>query len=104
MLPRTKRPCYLARTITSHRRPSAAVRLMRRVRESGTAAPAGFGGPRHPVLDPHKSLICSLLEAKPDITLVELRTELARHGVVVRAPSIILRWFRRARLTRKMTP
>ena len=81
--------------------PSAAVKLMRRVRESGTAAPARFGGHRRPVLDGHESLVRSLVEAKPDITLVEIRTDLARHGVVVRAPSTILRWLRRAGLTRK---
>jgi transposase len=81
--------------------PSAAVKLMRRVRESGTAAPARFGGHRRPVLDAHENLVRSFVEAKPDITLVEIRTDLARHGVVVRAPSTILRWLRRAGLTRK---
>ena len=61
--------------------PSAAVKLMRRVRESGTAAPARFGGHRRPLLDAHESLVRALVQAKPDITLVEIRTDLARHGV-----------------------
>ena len=81
--------------------PSAAVKLLRRVRESGNAAPARFGGHRRPILDEHEALVRSLLNAKPDTTLVELQAELARRGVVVRAPSTILRWLRRSGLTRK---
>jgi transposase len=80
--------------------PSAAVKLMR-VRESGSPAPARFGGHRRPILDEHDAVVRSLLEAKPDITLVEIQTELARRGVVVRATSTILRWLRRAGQTRK---
>ena len=81
--------------------PSAAVKLVRRVRESGSPAPARFGGHRRPILDDHAALVGSLLSAKPDLTLVELQTELARQGVVVQATSTILRWLRRAGLTRK---
>ena len=81
--------------------PSAAVNLMRRVRESGSTAPARFGGHRRPILDEHDDLIRSLLDAKPDMMLVEIQAELARHGIVVRATSTILRWLRRAGLTRK---
>ena len=81
--------------------PSAAVKLLRRVRASGNAAPARFGGHRRPILDEHEALVRSLLNAKPDTTLVELQAELARRGVVVRAPSTILRWLRRSGLTRK---
>jgi transposase len=81
--------------------PSAAVKLMRRVRENASPAPARFGGHRRPVLDAHHALIGSRLDAKSDITLVELQAELARHGVVVRAASTILRWLKQAGLTRK---
>jgi putative transposase len=81
--------------------PSAAVNLMRRVRESGSTAPARFGGHRRPILDKHESLVRSLLDAKPDMMLVEIQAELARRGIVVRATSTILRWLRRAGLTRK---
>ena len=81
--------------------PSAAVKLVRRVRESGSSAPARFGGHRRPMLDEHEALVRSLLDAKPDITLVEIQSELAQQGVVVRATSTILRWLRRAGLTRK---
>ena len=81
--------------------PSAAVKLMRRVRESGSPAPARFGGHRRPILDEHDALVRSLIAAKPDITLVELQTELAGQDVVIRATSTLLRWLRRAGLTRK---
>lgn len=84
--------------------PSAAVKLMRRFRASGSPAPARFGGYRRPILEAHEALVRSLLEAKVDITLVEIQTELARHGVVVSATSTIGRWLRRAGLTRKKSP
>ncbi len=81
--------------------PSAAVKLMRRFRASGSPAPARLGGHRRPILEAHEALVRSLLDAKADITLVEIQTELARHGVVVGATSTIGRWLRRAGLTRK---
>lgn len=81
--------------------PSAAVKLMRRYQESCSPAPARFGGHRRPILEAHEALVRSLLEAKADISLVEIQTELARHGVVVGATSTIGRWLRRAGLTRK---
>ena len=81
--------------------PSAAVKLMRRVRESGSPAPARFGGHRRPILDEHEALVRSLVGTKPDMTLVEIQAELARQGVMVRATSTILRWLRQAGLTRK---
>ena len=81
--------------------PSAAVKLMWRVRESGSAAPARFGGHRRPILDEHEALVRSLVATKPDLTLVEIQAELAREGVMVRATSTILRWLRQAGLTRK---
>ena len=63
--------------------PSAAVKLMRRVRESGSSAPARFGGYRRPMLDEHEAVVRSLLDAKPDMTLIEIQAELAGQGVVV---------------------
>jgi transposase len=81
--------------------PSAAVKLMRRFRESGSPAPARCGGHRRPILEPHEALVRSILETKSDISLVEIRAELQRRGVVVGATSTIGRWLRRAGLTRK---
>jgi putative transposase len=81
--------------------PAAAVKLVRRVRETGSLAPARSGGRRRPMLDAHEALVRSLLDAEPDITLVEIRAALAQRGVVVRASSTVHRWLKRAGLTRK---
>ena len=84
--------------------PSAAVKLLRRVRETGSAAPAAIGGYRGRQLDPHEALVRSVLEAQPDITLAEIQAELRRHGIVVGAASTIHRWLRHKVLSRKKRP
>ena len=81
--------------------PSAAVKLMRRFRQSGSPAPARFGGHRRPILAPHGALVRSLLDTKADISLKEIQAELHRHGIMVGATSTISRWLRRAGLTHK---
>ena len=58
--------------------PSAAIKLMQRVRATGSPAPARCGGHRRPVLAPHESDLRGLVEATPDITLAELQRELER--------------------------
>jgi transposase len=77
------------------------VKLMRRVRETGSSAPARIGGYRRPVLAPHQDLLRSLIEAKPEITLAEIQSELQARGIVVRALSTIHHALKRLRLTRK---
>jgi putative transposase len=84
--------------------PSAAVKLMRRVRESGSPAPARCGGHRRPILEAHEALVRSILETKADLSLIEIRAELHRRGVVVGATYTIGRFLRRAGLTRKKEP
>ena len=81
--------------------PSAAVKLMRRVRETGSVAPGRIGGHRRPVLDPHQALLRSLVEAKPAITLAELQAELRARAIVVSALSTIHHALRRIGFTRK---
>ena len=81
--------------------PSAAVKLMRRFRQSGSPAPARFGGHRRPILEPHEALVRALLDTKADISLREIQAELRQHGIVVGATSTISRWLRRAGLTHK---
>ena len=81
--------------------PSAAVKLMRRFRQSGSPAPARYGGHRHRILAPHEALVRRLLDAKADISLKEIQTELRQRGIVVGATSTISRWLRRAGLTHK---
>jgi transposase len=63
--------------------PSAAIKLMQRVRTTGSPAPARFGGHRRALLGPHQNDLRRLVETSPDITLAELQAELRRrHGVV----------------------
>ncbi len=84
--------------------PSAAVKLMRRLRETGSIAPARIGGHRRPVLEPHADVVRALVEAKTDITLAEIRAELHERGIVVHALSTIHHALRRIGLTRKKRP
>jgi transposase len=56
--------------------PSAAIKLMQRVRATGSAAPDRYGGYRRPLLGPHESTLRRLVETKPDITLAEVQAEL----------------------------
>jgi transposase len=84
--------------------PSAAVKLLRRVRETGSSAPARIGGHRRPILEPHQDLLRSLVEAKPEITLAELQAELRSRGIVVRALSTLHDMLERMKLTRKKRP
>jgi transposase len=81
--------------------PSAAVKLLRRVRETGSVAPDRIGGHRRPVLEPHQDLLRSLVEARPAITLAELQTELRARTIVVSALSTIHHALRRLGFTRK---
>lgn len=56
--------------------PSAAVKLMRRLRETGSVTPERIGGHHRPVLEPHQDLLRSLVDAKSGITLAEVQAEL----------------------------
>ncbi len=71
--------------------PSAAVKPMRRVRETGGTEPGQIGGHRAPVLGPHEALLRSLLAARPGITLREIQAELRLRGVEVAALSTVHR-------------
>jgi transposase len=81
--------------------PSAAVKLMRRLRETGSVTPARIGGHRRPVLEPHEVLLRELVDAKSGVTLVEIRAELRSRGIEVEALSTIHVALRRLGLTHK---
>jgi transposase len=51
----------------------SAIKLMQRVRATGSAAPDRYGGYRRPVLAPHEAALRRLVKATPDITLAEIR-------------------------------
>ena len=57
--------------------PSAAIKLMQRVRATGSPAPARYGGYRRPVLEPHRAELERLVAAQADLTLAELQDRAA---------------------------
>ena len=83
--------------------PSAAIKLMRRVRETGSTAPAQIGGHRRPLLEAHADLIRALVARQPRITLAEMQTALAKHGIEVKALSTISLMLGRLGLSHKTT-
>jgi len=81
--------------------PSAAVKLMQRVRKTGSLAPGRIGGHRRPVLEPHEDLLRDLVAAKSSVTLARIQAELKARGIVVAALSTILLALRRLGLRHK---
>jgi transposase len=88
--------------------PSAAVKWMRRFRETGSPAPSRQGGDkRSGRVEAFADTILAFVDAAPDITLVEIVEKLyAEHGQRF-APSTIHRFFARRGVTfkkRRRTP
>lgn len=82
---------------------AAAIKLMRRVRQTGSTAPGQIGGHRRPMLDPYADLIRDLVASQPRITLVEIQTALAERGIKVKALSTISLMLHRLGLSHKKT-
>ena len=70
--------------------PSFAVKLMARVRETGSSEPARIGRPRGGgKLAPCRAFLIACVEARPDITMPELAAKLeAEHGVEAHPASL----------------
>ena len=81
--------------------PSSAIKLMQRVRATGSTAPAKIGGYRRPLLDGHEALLRELTSAKPGITLVEIKGALAERGIEAGHISTIWTTLRRLGLSHK---
>jgi transposase len=80
---------------------SSAIRWWSMHRQAGSVAPGPLGGDRRSGrIEAHAPLILGLLEQTPDITLSELRTELAEAGVPV-SIATLWRFFARRRITLK---
>ena len=75
--------------------PSAAVKLMQRVRQTGSTAPAKIGGYRRPILEPHAATLRAIVNSQPGITLKEIREELHARAIAVKALSTISDMLRR---------
>ena len=80
---------------------SAAIKLMRRVRRTGSPSPAKIGGYRKPLLAGHEELLRELVEGKPGITLAELRAALVERGSPEASLTTIWTMLRRLGLSHK---
>ena len=81
--------------------PSAAVKLMHRVRRTGSTRPAKIGGYRRPLLEEHAHDLRAIVASKAGITLREIKAELAGRGIDVKALSTIADMLHRLGLSRK---
>ncbi len=81
--------------------PSAAIKLMRRVRQTGSTTPAKIGGYRRPLLEAHSDELRAIVASKAGITLREIKAALAARGVKVKALSTIADMLHRLGLSHK---
>lgn len=81
--------------------PSAAIKLMRRFRATGSTAAAKIGGYRRPLLAGHEALLRELTSAKPGITLAEIKAALGERGIEAGHISTIWSTLRRLGLSHK---
>jgi transposase len=83
---------------------SSAIRWTSLRRRTGEVRPKRQGGDKRSArIEAHGPLILSLVEARRDITLVELRAALVERGIGV-AVSTLWRFFDRHRITLKKRP
>src|SRR5215210_6639911 len=80
---------------------SAAIKLMRRVRQTGSPAPGQIGGHRRGLLERHADLISTLAAGRPRITLAEIQAALAERGILVKALLTLSHRLRRLGLSHK---
>ena len=86
---------------------SSAIRWAAMAREAGSVAPGPLGGDRRSTrIEAHAALILDLVDQTSDITLKEIRVELAKAGVSA-GIGTLWRFFDRRRMTwkkRRRTP
>jgi transposase len=81
--------------------PSSAIRWRSRLRTQGDVRPGPLGGDRRSgYIERNADLILGLVRRRSDITLMELRAELAEQGVTVSVSSL-WRFFVRRQITLK---
>ncbi len=68
--------------------PSAVIKLMQRLRATGSIEPGRMGGWKDHALAGHEELVRALIAARPDLTLAELRDALAQDGIRVGRSSV----------------
>lgn len=83
---------------------SSAIRWHALSKVAGDATPRQQGGDRRSArIEAHAAVILGALERKSDITLADLRDELAGHGIGVSVAGL-WRFFQRRRITLKKRP
>jgi len=80
---------------------SAAIKLVRRVRETGSTEPGKIGGHRKPLLAGYEHLLRERVATRKDITLAEIRDALIQRGTPPVSLSTIWWALRRLDLTHK---
>jgi putative transposase len=80
--------------------PSTVIKLMERLRTTGSLAPGQMGGWKDYALAAHEELVRALIAARPDMTLAELGEALAGEGIQV-GRSAIARFLKDRELTLK---
>ena len=80
---------------------SAAIKLLQRVRRTGSTEPSRIGGYREPLLAVHEGLLRQLTESHKGITLAELRRQLIERGAPAVSLTTIWSTLRRLGLTHK---
>src|SRR3954471_23738244 len=83
---------------------SAAIKLMQRVRQTGSSAPAKIGGYRRPLLEAHADALRAIVSSQAGITLREIRAALEAHGIVGKALHTISYRMHRLYLSHKKKP
>lgn len=82
---------------------SCVIKLMQRYRQEGTIEARRFGGHLRPDLEPHYDRVHALVAATPEITIDELRRQLADEGIPI-SRSPLGRCLLALKLTRKKRP
>jgi putative transposase len=80
---------------------SAAIKLVQRVRETGSMEPGKIGGYRKPLLAGHEGLLRELTTTRKGITLAEIRDALIERGIEPGSLTTIWSTLRRLGLTHK---
>src|SRR3712207_994265 len=83
---------------------SAAIKLMQRVRQTGSPAPAKIGGSRRPLLEKHADELRGIVSSKAGITLREIKAALAARDILVKALSTMADMLHRLGLSHKKEP
>src|SRR3954452_9057138 len=83
---------------------ATAIGWVSRARQSGERAARRQGQPQRSKLDPHRAFLLGLIEATPDMTLVEMRERLAAEQGITASVGTIWTFLARCGLTVKKSP